>query len=194
MGHVRAALIRDAGYDLFSEDDSFVQGGFAFGRTLFTSGRLSFAALALWDYGTHMDSVRGQDTELGAHRFTLGAEGRYHFLHQFYVYGRVAPGALLEIVTLESAVSGAVQSKDAWAFALDGSVGTAYELFGEPNGAKRSVRGWVFVEGGYGFGSSTELALTPKEPDNAPARSHGESLGDLALGGLMLRGGLMLSL
>ncbi|HEV8245711.1 MAG TPA: hypothetical protein VGP93_08080, partial [Polyangiaceae bacterium] len=76
---------------------------------------------------------------------------------------------------------------EAWVFGCDVSLGAAYEFAGRENGALRTARGWLGLEGGYSWAASSNLSLTPKESSSAPVRTAALDLGDLALRGPFVR-------
>lgn len=185
---LRENFIAHSGFDPFSTNNVLPQFSVNAGRVLFASGPFSFAALALFDYGSVKATARGADTSLNVSRVTAAAEGRYHFWRRFYVFGRVAPGALHSGATLKDPVAGVDQQANAWAFASDFSLGAAVEFAGEARGASSLPRGWLGLDGGYGFAQSTKLALKSAGNDaNAPARLEPVALGDLAVRGGFFR-------
>jgi hypothetical protein len=185
---LRESFIAHSGFDPFSTNNVLPQFSVDAGRVLFASGPFSFAALALFDYGSAKATARGADTSLNVARVTAAGEGRYHFWRRFYVFGRIAPGALYTGATLKDPVAGVDQKDNAWAFASDFSLGAAVEFAGEARGASSLPRGWLGFDGGYGYAQATKLALKPSGNDaNAPARLETVALGDLAVRGGFFR-------
>jgi hypothetical protein len=183
-----------AGFDPYSEDDLLAQLSVGLGRVVYVNGRFSVAALALWDFAGRSSQARGEETELFVHRFALGPEARYHFLHRFYAFARLTPGAVLALASLENQVAGSTRLEASeWLFSGDAVGGVAFEAFGNPDGARRSARGWVSVEGGYGWSSSADLEFTAPEDAGAPERGAPQSLGDLALRGPLVRVSLLVT-
>ena len=183
----RIGFIADAGLDPFSTTDAFSQVAIHGGRTLFTEGDLSLAMVLEWDYGARSASARGLDTDIGVHRVTLGAEGRYHLLRRLYGYVRLAPGALHTWATMSHLET------TAWAFAADASLGAAFEVFGARAGKTNKPRGWVTLNGGYGFATDTELTLSPAEGKNNPERTASVELDPLSMSGPFVGGAVSLS-
>ncbi len=190
----RVAKISSEGFDPFADSDELAQFSVGLGRTIVTAGNFSLAGLFLYDIGGRSSEARGATTDLTVHRFTIGAEGRYHLIRQLFVFGRVAPGTIYSIAELED-VSTAVENRAAtnWVFATDLSAGATFELTGFPGGArKRRPNLWITLEGGYGFAGSSELSMTP-DGGGGPERAEPVELGSLALNGAFMRGAFVLT-
>jgi hypothetical protein len=187
---VRTSFISDPGFDLFSEDDAFVQVGLSGGRVLVAEGPLSVAALVGWDYGTAESTARGVSTNLEQHRLWLGAEARYHVLRRLYAFARVAPALLSTQATLRDPIALAEREAGGWSFGVDASAGAAFEVFGKTKGDSSNPRGWVTADGGYGWTESDGLSFSTSEDDSAPTRTASLELGDLALRGGFFRVGI----
>lgn len=183
----RVGFIADEGLDPFSETDAFSQVAIFGGRTLLTDGDVSLAVLIEWDYGERSASARGLGAELGVHRVSLGAEGRYHLLRRLYGYVRLAPGALYTWARLNELET------DVWAFSADASLGAAFELFGAKSGETNKPRGWVSLNGGYGFGTEADLTLSPAKDSNSPERTASVELDALSMSGPFVGGAVSLS-
>jgi len=185
---LRENFVASSGFDPFSTNNVLPQFSVNAGRVLFASGRLSLAALALFDYGSVKANARALDTSLSVARVTAAAEGRYHFWRRFYVFGRVAPGALYSGATLSDPIAGGEQHSNSWAFATDLSLGAAVEFAGEARGASNRPRGWIGLDGGYGWAQASKLAFKSSGSDaNAPARLEPVDLGELAVRGGFFR-------
>ena len=185
---LRESFVAHSGFDPFSTNNVLPQFSVDAGRVLFASGQLSFAALALFDYGSVKASARGLNTSLSVSRVTAAAEGRYHFWRRFYLFGRVAPGALYSGAMLSDPIAGGEQHSNSWAFATDLSLGAALEFAGEARGASNRPRGWIGLDGGYGWAQASKLAFKSSEGDaNAPARLEPVELGELAVRGGFFR-------
>jgi hypothetical protein len=185
---LRENFVAHSGFDPFSTNNVLPQFSVDAGRVLFASGRLSFAALALFDYGSVKANARGLNTSLSVARITAAAEGRYHFWRRFYLFGRIAPGALYSGATLSDPIAGGDQQSNAWAFATDLSLGAAVEFAGEARGASNRPRGWLGLDGGYGWAQASKLAFEPSGDDaNRPARLEPVALGELAVRGGFFR-------
>lgn len=184
----RVGKVSSSGFDPFSDSDELPQFSAAFGKTLMVAGNFSLAGLFLYDIGGQSGQARGMDTELVVHRLTLGAEARYHFMRQLFVFGRAAPGAIHSIAKLEDRTAG-MQTLEArhWVFATDLSAGAMFELSGwSGDSKKRRPSVWVAVDGGYGFAGTSELSFTA-DGDGPPERAEPIELGELALAGPFLR-------
>jgi hypothetical protein len=190
----RVAKISSEGFDPFADSDELAQFSVGLGRTIVTAGNLSLAGLFLYDVGGRSNEARGATTDLTVHRLTLGIEGRYHFIRQLFVFGRVAPGTIHSIAALED-VSTIVSNQSArnWVFATDLSAGAMFELTGFPgNQKKRRPNLWITFEGGYGIAGKSELSMTPDD-DSGPERAEPIELGTLALNGPFMRGAFVLT-
>ncbi len=185
---LRENFVAHSGFDPFSTNNVLPQFSADAGRVLFASGQLSFAALALFDYGSVKASARGLNTSLSVSRVTAAAEGRYHFWRRFYLFGRVAPGALYSGATLSDPIAGGDQHSNSWTFATDLSLGAAVEFAGEARGASNRPRGWIGLDGGYGWAQASKLAFKSSGSDaNTPARLEPVELGELAVRGGFFR-------
>jgi hypothetical protein len=185
---LRESFIAHSGFDPFSTNNVLPQFSVDAGRALYASGPFSLAVLALFDYGSVKANARGADTSLNVARVTAAAEARYHFWRRFYLFGRVAPGALHSGAALKDPVAGVDQEADAWAFASDFSLGAAVEFAGEARGDSSRPRGWLGLDGGYGYAQATKLALKTSDTSaNVPARLEPVALGELAVRGGFFR-------
>lgn len=185
---VRVGKVSHAGLDPFSDSDELAQFSLGAGGTLLTADDFSIAGLFLYDIGGHSDEARGAETDLTVHRLTIGAEARYHFIRQLFVFGRVAPGAIHSIAKLKDAASGGqtLATRD-WVFAADLSAGAMLELSGwSGDSRKRRPNIWIAFDGGYGYAAESELSLSP-EGNSGPERAEPVELGALGLGGPFLR-------
>jgi len=191
---MRVGKITSEGFDPFADSDELGQFSLGFGRTIMTAGNFSIAGLFIWDIGGRSSTARGADTDLTVHRLTLGGEGRYHFIRQLFVFGRVAPGAIHSIAKV-SDPSVDVDSRAArkWSFATDLSAGATLELSGwSGHSRKRTVNAWITFDGGYGFATETELSLTA-DGAQGPERSEPVDLGPLALRGPFMRAAVVVT-
>jgi hypothetical protein len=173
----RVGFIGNEGLDPFSTTDALSQVAIQGGRTLFTDGDVSLALLLEWNYGARTATARGLATDLEVHRISLGAEGRYHLLRRLYGYARLAPGVLHQYARVAELDTARV------AFSADASAGAAVEVFGPKAGMTNRARCWLSLGGGYGFGSETELTLSPSDGSSTPERTAALSLEPLSLSG-----------
>lgn len=183
---LRESYVVHEGYDIFSENNALPQLTAYVGRTLFVNGPWSVAGLLLFDAGSSEADLRGSDTRLDATRLTLGAEARYQVLRRLYAFGRIAPGALNVHTTIQDRVVGKERSAEAWLFATDLSAGAAFEFAGDRKGNSKHPRGWLGVEGGYGWAQATKLEYGAEEI-TSPVRLEPLSLGEVAVRGGFFR-------
>lgn len=185
---VRTAFIADEGYDPFATNDVFTQVTVGFSRTLIAIGALSLAADLHWDYGERGADARGLPTNLEVHRLALGPELRYHVLPILYGYSRISPALLHTDASLRDDVMGETLHARDWTFGLDATIGVAVQLYGTKSGSSKKPRMWGSVEGGYGFGATTDLVLRPGDgAKNVPMRLAPVDLGELSLSGPLIR-------
>jgi hypothetical protein len=183
---LRTNFIPNEGFDPFETDDVLSQLTLGVGRTVYGEDKLAVAALVLWDLGGARADARSDEATLDVHRWTLAGEGRYHFFRRFYAFGRVAPGAIRWDASLEDDSVGYTREAGNWMFALDLSAGAAFEFAGQNRGKSTSPRGWVSVEGGYGWSTASEVSFESGD-NEIPARVEPLTLNDLALRGGIFR-------
>jgi hypothetical protein len=183
---LRTNFIPNEGFDPFETDDVLSQLTLGVGRTVYGEDKLSVAALLLWDLGGARADARSDEATLDVHRWTLAGEGRYHFFRRLYAFGRVAPGAIRWDASLEDDSVGYTREAGNWMFALDLSAGAAFEFAGQNRGKSTSPRGWVSVEGGYGWSTASEVTFE-SGGNEIPARVEPLTLDDLALRGGIFR-------
>jgi len=189
----RVAKVSSSGFDPFADSDELAQFSVGVGRTVMTSGNFSLAGLFLYDVGGRSNEARGANTDLTVHRLTLGAEARYHFIRQLFVFGRVAPGAIHSIAKIEDLSTGGDQATRDWVFATDLSAGASLDLAGfSKYSRKRKVAAWITFEGGYGFAGESELSMTA-DGSGGPVRAEPLDLGPLAVAGPYMRGAFVLT-
>ncbi|MFZ5896470.1 MAG: hypothetical protein ACOY0T_35780 [Myxococcota bacterium] len=182
---VRTTFVRNAGFDVFAKDDVLTQASFALGRVVYSDGPLSFAAALGWDVGSRSAAVRGASTALYMHRFTLSPEVRYHLMRRLYAFGRVGAGGALVGSSFNDPVTERERSRWPLLFTVDASAGAAYEVLGHASGQARGARGWLLLDAGYLFTTSTDLVYANEY--SSPARAAPIALGDLGLHGLSAR-------
>lgn len=138
------------------------------------------------------ESARDIQTTLDIARITLGVEGRYHFHHRFYAYGRLAPGLELATVQLDVSSGDSVTLRDERdiAFHADGSAGLAMRFAGASDGTRRGVRFWGFIEGGYRLATKHGMNLSAED---GPARIRPPELASYSTSGGFVSSGLMLT-
>lgn len=190
IGHlgVRTNYVTNTGFDPFATDNALTQLSVGVGRTLASDDQMSLAGLLLWDWGRSEATARGAESALDVHRLTVAAEGRYHLIRRLYVFGRLAPGALHWKANLQDRVADLELTDDRWVFAADLSAGAAFEFAGEARGVSKRPRGWVSVDGGYGWSAASGMELAPEDTTDEE-RAQPARLEPLAFGDLGLRGG-----
>ena len=91
---LRSMLVRSAGYDPFSGNDTLTQLSLGVEYLVTRSGPLVFAAGIGGDYGQNSSRARSASTQLAVGRVSLIAEGRYQPWERGYGFVRFAPGWL----------------------------------------------------------------------------------------------------
>ena len=176
---VRNDYVRDATYDLFATNDALTVFSVGAGRTVWTSGNLSLAALGLWEIGGRSAETRGNEMSLRVQRFQLAPEVRYHVHYRVYGFARLGLGAEYVRATLENELFGGSLASKSWAFAGDLAGGAAVQIFRQPSGERRTPRMWFAAEGGYALVTDTTLSFAPDA--DAPERAETDELGELDL-------------
>jgi hypothetical protein len=179
----RTMFVTSPGFDPFSENNAMTEFSLGAGRTIFSDGILSVAAVAYYDASTRSSTARGERTELESHRLSLGPEARAHVMPELYAFARLSPAILRTSALLEEASSGTSLFARSFSFGFDAVGGVAFRAFSFGRGEK-AARFWVIGEGGYGWAAETDLLLAPDEEDSAAP----QRVGDLDLGTLDLRG------
>jgi hypothetical protein len=203
MRHIDLALglrfvgTPDDGLEPFLVDpvmvDLYARAGMAFP----IHDRIAIAGLVEGSVSGSEARARDTYTSLNIGRLALGVEGRYHFHHRLYAYGRVAPGsefAGAEFGTQEGAgvnmVDGGSLFRQSTVFQIDGSLGLALRFAGSSDGTKKGVRFWGFAEGGYRHAGKHKFVL---EAENGPPRVQPIELEPLSTSGGFFSTGLLLT-
>lgn len=185
---VRNDYVRDANFDLFADDDALTVFSVGAGRTVWTSGNFSLAALGLWEIGSRRADIRGNDTSLRVQRFQVAPEGRYHLHYRVYGFARLGIGAEHLSARFDDELHGGELVSKSWAFAGDLAGGAAVQVIGLPSGEQRTFRAWVVAEGGYALASSSRLSFEPADDDaSIPERAEPAELGELNLSAPFIR-------
>jgi hypothetical protein len=182
-GGIRVSFIPNEGFDLFSKDNDLTQLSLGFGHTVFATGNTSLDASVLYDWAPSSSTARGAQTSLAVNRVSLGLEGRYHLFRRLYFFGRLAPGALRWDGDIHDGGADVLREAGDWAFSADLGGGAAFEIAGEDRGMSKRARGFVMVDGGYGWTTASSLEFLPEEGKPAPARLQPLDLGELAFRG-----------
>ena len=192
---VRASYLTDYDYRLFTRTaerlaDTYptAQLTLGGGGTVWTQQALSLVVLGLWDYGGGSSEIRGEETDIDIHRLAVGVELRHHYHPWLYSMARAAPAALNTRASIKDSAADTTLYARNWSFGFDLCVGAGVRIFGKPEPASPSPRGWLLGEIGYGWANATDLRFSPDEDDNdAPQRTDEIDLGELAIRGPMFR-------
>ncbi len=188
-GSVRETFVSSRGFDPYSQNDILPQWTFAGSRTLWSRGRLSFAAGASWDVGGASTTSRGLDAGIFTNRFAATAEGRWHPRTYGYGFVRLSPGANVVNARVNDPSAPGTLTTTQWSFSGDASVGAAITPMFVPGGP----RVWLVPEVGYTYATSTQMRLSPKNEKDITGTASKTDLGELALSGVFFRVGLALS-
>jgi hypothetical protein len=181
----RGSYVPSSGFDPFSNRSYLPEFYAEASRTVFASGRLSFATGFAWDHGGSGSSARGDTTSLTLNRLAIPLEGRLHFGPWGYAFARVAPGLVALETQVEDESSPATLSKTQWLFATDLSAGYAWLVW--PRYQREELVGRLWLEGDVGYGVVTQgqLNLGPDLGSGSVARVGGVNLGSIAMSGAL---------
>ncbi|MBX3215763.1 MAG: hypothetical protein KF850_27240 [Labilithrix sp.] len=185
---VRVGYVPSRGFDTFSSNDVLPQFSIDGTYPLFTSGKLVLGAGLGWDVGGRAGTVRGFDASLATHRLYVPLEGRWHWSPGLSVFGKIAPGAVAAIASVQDPSSPNELSTTGWAFSADASVGASILLGPRQHPEKRTIRFWLTPEIGYAVTTNAPLRGNPGRADEDLLGSdESTNLRSLALSGLFWR-------
>ncbi len=191
---LRSQWVPNAGYDPFAKTDFLAAWSFAGSRTFWVKDRFSLAVGLGIDLGASSSEARGQKTALGAHRFTVPLEARYHITPWLYAFGKVAPGPLLMTASIKDGSAGDQALSDTGVvFAADASLGAAFLFTSRSTPERHPPRFWATGEWGYGWTTSREWQFSPSDQDKVTGRVASANLGEVAFRGTFFRLGAALS-
>ncbi len=190
---LRSQWVPNAGYDPFAKSNYLAAWTFEGSRVLLARRRLSLAVGALIDLGGSSSEARGAETHLGAHRFLVPIEGRYHVRPWLVGFARIAPGAMYMTASIAEASAGQKLDDAGFVFAADASLGAAVLFDSRRNPDGHPPRLWATGEWGYGWTASRRWSFAPDEEDKVTGRAVPTDLGRVAFRGTFFRLGLALS-
>jgi hypothetical protein len=161
----RLGYVTSGGYDQFASNDVLSQFSIEGTKTFLKSGRFSLATGVAWDVGGRASGMRGIDTSLTTHRFTVPLEGRVHIAPWLYGFVRVAPGAAVLQAKIDDPSSQSRLADSAWVFAGDASMGASVLLGPRNDYDKRAVRFWLTPEVGWSVTTQASFAPNPGRDD-----------------------------
>jgi hypothetical protein len=190
-GSLRFDKVASNGYDAFSKSD--VLGAFSvdYTHTVLVRNRWSLALGGQIDLAGSISEVRGFNTQLGARRFLLVTEARYHLHPRLYGYGKIAPGGTWLSASLSDPSSALRRSDNAGIFTGDLALGAAFLVSEAKHPDKHALRLWFAAEGGLAASSSHTWSFTTGKNDS---REGGTQLGSISLTAPMMRFALAASL
>jgi hypothetical protein len=183
-GSLRFDKVASDGYDAFAKSD--VLGAFSidYTHTVLVSNRWSLALGGQIDLAGSISEVRGFNTQLGARRFLLVTEARYHLHPRLYGYGKIAPGATWLSASLSDPSSALRRNDNAGIFTGDLALGAAFLVSEAKHPDKHALRLWFAAEGGLAVSSSHTWSFTTGKNDS---REGGTQLGTISLTAPMMR-------
>ncbi len=179
---VRTEYVTDTGFDPFAENDALIQGSIGLSRRVWMQGPLSVAGALQFEFGSRKATARGEPTQLDNWRLTAGPEVRYNIVPMLFAYVRPSAGVSRTVASLDDATAQTTLYARSLDLELDGAAGLAF-AFWDLRNRSGDLRFWLVGEGGYGWSSSSDLALSPDEGSGAPERTEPLDLGKLALRG-----------
>lgn len=186
---LRTALIRSAGFDPFSRNDTLTQLSGSLTRAFGAGPGLVPVVGLVGDIGEAQAGARGVPSSLSLARVSLALEARLAPAGPFYAMARLAPGVMRALADLSDPSVPASLQGQYWAPTVDASVG---------GGARITVPSaplglWVLADGGYGWAPARDLVLRPSLPDSDAGKAGAVHVGSLAARGAFLRIGVALS-
>lgn len=185
---VRIGYLPSRGFDTFASNDVLPQFSIDGTYPLFTRGKLVLGAGLGWDVGGRAGTVRGFDASLTTHRLYVPLEGRWHWSPGLSIFGKVAPGAVAAIASVQDPSSPNELSTTGWAFSADASVGASILLGPRQHPEKRTIRFWLTPEIGYAVTTNAPLRGDPgRDTEELLGSDESTNLRSLALSGLFWR-------
>ncbi|MBX3208006.1 MAG: hypothetical protein KF764_23365 [Labilithrix sp.] len=185
---LRIGYVPSRGFDTFASNDVLPQFSIDGTYPLLSVGKLVLGAGVGWDVGGRSDKVRGFDASLTTHRLYVPIEGRWHWSPGLALFGKVSPGAVAAMATVEDPSAPNELSATGWAFSADASVGASILLGPRQHMDKRSVRFWVTPEIGYSVTTNAPLRGNPgRDEKDLLGSDESTNLRSLALSGLFWR-------
>lgn len=179
------------GFDTFASSDVLTQFSIDGTYPLLTSGKLVLAAGLGWDVGGRSDKIRGFASSLTAHRLYVPVEGRYHLAQGLYLFGKVSPGAVAALASVQDPSAPNELSVTGWAFSADASIGGSILLGPRKQTDKRSARFWLTPEFGYAYTTNASLRANPNRTEKDLLGSDEDTnLGTVAFSGIFWRASL----
>ena len=175
-------------FDTFASSDVLPQFSIDGTYPVLTRGKLVLGVGVGWDIGGRSNKVRGFDSSLTAHRLYVPVEGRYHFSPFLYIFGKVSPGAVAAIASVQDPSAPNELSATGWAFSADASVGGSILMGPRKRMDKRSARFWLTPEIGYAYTTNAPLRANPHRTESdLLGTDENTNLGSIALSGFFWR-------
>ncbi|HEY8943028.1 MAG TPA: hypothetical protein VIM73_02150, partial [Polyangiaceae bacterium] len=184
VASVRTVFVLGSGFEPYAERAVLPSFGLGASAAVAVDGPFVFALGGDWEVAGSNSNVRGAETTLVLHRFTVVPQARYHFSRRIAGFGRVGIGAGYLRGQLEDQAVGVERSDDAMVVSADAGAGVTVQLTSTRHSERKAIRFWLSAEGGYAWNDDAELAF---ESDDAPQRSAAISFGELSLQGPFAR-------
>jgi hypothetical protein len=168
----RAMNITSPGYDVYSENDAFVQNSLGFSFAPWRSRSTSLHIVAEWNIGSSSAYARGAQTDLVVNRLALGLEGRWMPRSRFYLYAKLVPSAVHIGGKIDDYEAGVTLESSSWTIGLDTSLGAALRLGTAGTEPKRTVSFWLMMDMGAAFAGQAAMSYRPTDIDD-PSRTFG---------------------
>jgi hypothetical protein len=184
VASVRTVFVLGSGFEPYAERAVLPSFGLGASAALAVDGPFVFALGGDWEVAGSNSNVRGAETTLDLHRFTVVPQARYYFSRRIAAFGRVGVGAGYLRAQLEDQAVGVERSDDALVVSADAGAGVTIQLTSTHRAEQKALRFWLSAEGGYAWNGEAELEF---HSDDAPQRSAAISFGDLSLQGPFAR-------
>jgi hypothetical protein len=184
----RVGYVPGRAFDTFASNDVLSQFSIDGTYPLLTRGKLVLGAGLGWDFGGRSDQLRGFTASLATHRLYVPIEGRWHFAPGFSAFGKVSPGAVAALTSVEDPSASNELSSTGWAFSADASIGASILMGPRKHMDKRAVRFWLTPEIGYAFTTRAPVHQNPgRDEKDLLGSDENTNLRSLALAGFFWR-------
>ena len=157
----RVGYVPSRAFDTFASNDVLAQSSIDGTYPLLTRGKLVLAAGLGWDFGSRSDDLRGMRASLATHRLYVPIEGRYYVSPGLAVFGKIAPGAVVALSSIQDASAPNELSGTGWAFSTDVSAGASILMGPRQRIDQRQPRFWITPEIGYALTTRASVRTNP---------------------------------
>jgi hypothetical protein len=179
----RFNYVTSAGFDPYATNDVLTRVAVEGQYPVYSRGNLALGVGLGYAGGGRTGKMRGAETGLGVHSFSVPIEGRYHLGRWAYGFLHVAPGATALLSSVQDASAPNQIESTRWAFTTDLSAGAAILMGPRAPDDKRTVRFWLIPEFGYTLATTASFDARPdRDPKDALGTDERTALRDLNLG------------